>query len=195
MLAKASGVLLLFFASCQAFLLPENTPGFVQFSHGSNLSQPIKSQLGAGLFGPKKANESQGDLSLGKRIIEIPAKSIKKGGLRFALGLHLIGLQNTPDSGSWRANQQSETVLEMHFKDNSAKFEVVLEDSCIAVDRYGQPSLAYLLQESVILHSVLDELGSLAFGGEVEKENRLLQLDESATTIEKARKVLPTRQA
>jgi hypothetical protein len=194
MIAEISGLLLLLFASCQAFHLSGNTPGFYQFSHAGRQSIH-NSQLGAGLFGPEKSNEIQRDLSLRKRIIEIPAKSIKKGGLRFALGLHLIGLQNSPDSGSWRANQASETVLEMHFKDNSAKFEIVLEDASIAVDRYGQPSLAYLLQESVILHSVLDELRSLAFEGEVQTENRLLQLDEPATAIERARTVLPVRQA
>ncbi|KAL7481047.1 hypothetical protein ACHAW6_006723 [Cyclotella cf. meneghiniana] len=193
MIAVITGLLLLLFSSSQAFHLSGNIPGFYQFSHASR--QPIHTQLGAGLFGPDKANEIQRDLSLRKRIIEIPAKSIKKGGLRFALGLHLIGLQNFPDSGSWRANQASETVLEMHFKDNSAKFEVVLEDVCIGVDRYGQPSLAYLLQESLVLHSVLDELKSLALEGEVETENRLLQLDEPATAIERARIVLPARQA
>lgn len=95
---------------------------------------------------------------------------------------------------SWRANQESDSVLDMHFKDGSAKFSLVLEDSFIAVDRYGQASLPYLLQESVILHSILDELNGLAFSSEVAIENRLLQLEES-NAIEKARNTLPAKQA
>ena len=47
--------------------------------------------------------------------------------------------------------------------------------------------------ESLILHSVLDELNTLAFEGEIEAENRLFQLEESSNAIEKARGVLPAR--
>lgn len=179
-------------ASCQAFIQPETTSLIHQKLDPIHKPRHT-SQLDAGLFGPKETNESKGgyDPSLPKRIIEIPVKTIKTGGLRFALGLHLVGLQNTPDTGSWRANQASETILEMYFRDDSAKFSVVLEDSCIAVDRYGQPSLPYLLQESLILHSVLDELNTLAFEGEIEAENRLFQLEKSSNSIEKARGVLP----
>jgi len=75
-------------------------------------------------------------------------------------------------------------------------FSVVLEESKIVVDRYGsRPSLPYMLQESVILHKVLDELKELAFGGEgIEEENRLVRLEER-DGIEKAREVLPARSA
>ncbi|KAL7472384.1 hypothetical protein ACHAXS_012739 [Conticribra weissflogii] len=131
-----------------------------------------------------------------KRVLEIPVRSLKKGGLRFALGLHLIGQQNTPDPGSWRANQSSDNALDMFFRDDSAMFSVVLEESKIVVDRYGdRPSLPYLLQESVILHGILDELRELAFGGEgIEEENRLVRLVER-NGIETAREVLPARSA
>lgn len=153
-----------------------------------------QSKLNAGLFGPKETTESHNDTAKPKRIMNIKVKSIKKGGLRMVLGLCLIGLQNTPDKGSWRANQASDTELDMIFKDNASKFSVVLEDSYIAVDRYGQASLPYLLQESVVLHRVLDELNELAFNSEVKEEHRLLHLEES-NAIEQARSTLPARQA
>eukprot|EP00956_Cyclotella_meneghiniana_P042806 scaffold249324_cov69-Cyclotella_meneghiniana.AAC.3 len=179
-------------ATCQAFVLPENSSGALGSRYNLNPShRTIRSQLRAGLFGSQETNSK--DAAVPKRIIEIPVKSIKKGGLRMVLGLSLIGLQNTPDKGSWQANQASDSILDMYFKDGT-KFSVVLEDSCIAVDRYGQASLPYLLQESVILHSILDELNELASSSEVASENRLLQLEE-LNAIEMARNTLPARQA
>jgi hypothetical protein len=154
------GVLLLYLVSCQAFVVPVNNDVSTRHRTWNPTHQSVESKLNAGLFGPKETAESQ-DATAPKRIIEIPVTSVKKGGLRMVLGLCLIGLQNTPDPGSWKANQATDTVLDMIFKDNAAKFSVVLEDSCIAVDRYGRASLPYLLQESVILHKVLDELNEL----------------------------------
>jgi hypothetical protein len=156
--------------------------------------------LAAGLFG-KKAEEpssssssTQADVSTSTQVFSIPVQSIKPGGLRFALGLHLIGLQNTPDKGSWQANQASDTVLDMRFRDGSAMFSISLGDEGISVSRYGQPSLPYLLQESVILHSVLDEINSLANEGDIEEENRLLKLLD-LDSIEEVRSTLPARKA
>ncbi|KAL7455407.1 hypothetical protein ACHAWC_006953 [Mediolabrus comicus] len=155
--------------------------------------------LAAGLFG-KKAEEpssspsSTADVSTSTQVFSIPVQSIKPGGLRFALGLHLIGLQNTPDKGSWQANQASDTVLDMRFRDGSAMFSISLGDEGISVSRYGQPSLPYLLQESVILHSVLDEINSLANEGDIEEENRLLKLLD-LDSIEEVRSTLPARKA
>jgi len=83
----------------------------------------------------------------------------------------------------------------MVFRDNSAMFSITLGDEGISVDRYGTPSLPYLLQESVILHSVLDEINSLANEGDIEVQNRLLQLEESGDAIKEARSTLPARKA
>eukprot|EP00986_Skeletonema_menzelii_P005793 scaffold2144_cov149-Skeletonema_menzelii.AAC.13 len=156
--------------------------------------------LAASLFGKKEKDgpsspQPQAAASVPTRLFNIPAQSIKPGGLRVVLGFHLIGLQNTPDQGSWKANQASDTVLDMVFRDNSAKFSITLGVEGISVDRYGTPSLPYLLQESVILHSVLDEISSIANGGDIEAKDRLLQLDESADAIEEARSTLPARKA
>jgi hypothetical protein len=128
-----------------------------------------------------------------KRVLEMPVSSIKRGGLRFALGLHLIGMEQK--KGTWRPNQINENVLVMEFKDNSAMFQIKFDDDAVRVDRYGTPSLQYLLQESVVLHSVLDELNTLCFDGEIVAENRLVQLKDPGDAIERARATLPARKA
>ena len=71
---------------------------------------------------------------------------------------------------------------------------MVISESCIKAERYGaKPSLQYLLQESMLLHSVLDELEKTATGvEEIEEEKRLLQLREK-DGIDKARTKLLAR--
>ncbi len=66
----------------------------------------------------------------------------------------------------------------------------------VRVDRYGEkPSLQYMLQESVMLHGLLDELNSLAFEvDDIEEEKRLIRLLEN-DAIERAREKLPARPA
>ena len=124
------------------------------------------------------------------RVMEIPVKSIKRGGLRFVLGLHLIGLQDSNKvSGIWKPNEATDNTLDMYYKDNSAMFKIRW---------YGNPvpSLAYLLQESVVLHGVLDELTLLSSdSNNIEASNRLLQLHDPEDALEIARAKLPARKA
>eukprot|EP00566_Odontella_aurita_P023880 CAMPEP_0113556134 /NCGR_PEP_ID=MMETSP0015_2-20120614/17094_1 /TAXON_ID=2838 /ORGANISM="Odontella" /LENGTH=211 /DNA_ID=CAMNT_0000457469 /DNA_START=147 /DNA_END=782 /DNA_ORIENTATION=+ /assembly_acc=CAM_ASM_000160 len=154
---------------------------------------PLKALFIGGLFGKKETV----DPNAPKRVFDVPcdAGSVKVGGLRFALGLHLIGQQGNPEKGTWVANQADDGLLDMFFKDKTGMFSVTLGENSISVDRYGpRPSLPYLLQESVILHDFLDELNSLAFeGDDIEAENRLLKPKLDA--IEKARETLPARKA
>mmetsp|Transcript_40712 Transcript_40712/g.85535 ORF Transcript_40712/g.85535 Transcript_40712/m.85535 type:complete len:219 (+) Transcript_40712:69-725(+) len=197
-------LLLLSFTACQGYVpsVKLRNPRPLQHPCQKNYEQQRTSllKLNGGLFGmgKKESDEnsspqpSEVDASVPTRVLEIPVSSIKKGGLRFALGLHMIGLQ---DNGTWRANQASDTVLDMIFKDNSAMFSLKLKDDAIVIDRYGKPSLAYVLQESLVLHSVLDEIQTLAFEGEIEDENRLLQLEEPGDGIDQARATLPARKA
>ena len=117
--------------------------------------------------------------------------NVKIGGLRFALGLQLVGMQ---DNGMWKPNETSSSQLDVFFKDGSAMFSIKLRDDAIRIEREGTPSLAYVLQESLILHKVLDELNTLATDGGIEQQNRLLQL-ASESAIEDAREKLPARQA
>ena len=170
-------------ACCQAFISSSSTAKLVIREADTSTSKSLTS-LNNGLFG-RDDNE---DLT-GTRVLEIPVTSLKQGGLRFTLGLTLIGLQ---DKGMWKATQTSDNKLDVYFQDSSAMFQVVLEHNLIRVDRYGQPSLAYVLQESLkVLHKILDELNTLCNEGEIEAENRLLQVVPGA--IEIARDTLPAR--
>ena len=115
------------------------------------------------------------------------------------MGLILISQQNVPEKSTWKANQAGDGLLDMYFMpDQSAMFSVVITETSIAIDRYGAtPSLQYMLQESLLLHTILDELETLAFGGEddIEDENRLVRLKEPQDAINLARETLPARKA
>jgi hypothetical protein len=150
-------------------------------------------KLFSGLFG-KKEQENR-DPSNPTRVFDIPCSSIKLGGCRFALGLFLIGQQGTPLKGTWKANQASDGVLDMFHSDNTGMFSVVLTEKSVSVDRYGlAPSLQYRLQESLILHRLLDEIKSLALEGEnIKEENRLIVLKDPDVIIQQAREKLPAR--
>mmetsp|Transcript_2645 Transcript_2645/g.5582 ORF Transcript_2645/g.5582 Transcript_2645/m.5582 type:complete len:211 (-) Transcript_2645:20-652(-) len=150
--------------------------------------------LFGGLFGGKKADPNEP-----KELFNIPLESIKSGGLRLALSLHCIGQQNTPDKGTWLANQADDGVIEMWYNpDQSGMFSVTLSEEDgggILVERHGPaPSLVYQLQESLQLHKLLDEIEVLAIGNEeeIEDENRLLVLKDK-DGIDKARATLPAR--
>ncbi len=158
----------------------------------SSHQSPTQLNLLGGLFGEKKNT----DPTVPKRMFEIECTNMKPGGLRFALGLFLIGQQGTPVKGSWKANQADDGVLDMYYVDNTAMFSVVMSETSLSVDRYGlEPSLQYQLQESLVLHRLLDEIETLALGGEeeVENENRLLVFAKPEAAVSEARKKLPAR--
>lgn len=188
---QRNGLLVLVISSiipcCQAFVCSSSAKKKLVIREVDTSTSKSLRTLNNGLFGRDDNDE---DLS-GTRVLEIPVQSLKQGGLRFTLGLTLIGLQ---DKGMWKATQTSDNKLDVYFQDNSAMFQVVLEHNLIRVDRYGQPSLVYVLQESLVLHKMLDELNTLCIEGDIEPENRLLQLEDPGA-IEKARDTLPARKA
>lgn len=164
--------------------------------------------VGSSLFGGGKNEEesvaaSSVDASIPTRVIEINASKIKVGGLRFTLGLIFMSLQNQPEPNTWKANQSNDGALDMYFmKDNTAMVSITMTDESFCVDRYGAaPSLVYMLQESLLVHSILDELDGLAFGVEgeeddIKEENRLIVFDDdNKDTISLARESLPARKA
>lgn len=119
-------------------------------------------------------------------------KAIKPGGLRLFLMFYCMGMQNTPDRMSWRADQPSieEYVVDMLFHDGTGILTVELLDDEIRIDRTGStPSTSYLMQESVVVQGMLDELQQCAFDESVVEENRLLT-PEPADAIESAREAL-----
>lgn len=184
-------IVISFLSKSQAFHVSSSVKGAAGTVRRSQ--RVLSTSLNAGLFGSSKEKSAdEPSQPLPTRVLEIPVSSLKQGGLRFTLGLHLVGLQ---DKGTWSPNQSSDKTLDMVFKDNSAMFQIVLDEDAIRIDRYGSPSLAYVLQESLVLHSILDELNTLCFEGEIEEENRLLRLDEPCDAIERARSNLPARRA
>lgn len=127
-------------------------------------------------------------------VVDLTAKNVKIGALRFLLQIHLVGIQNQPEPNSWLTKQGDDGDLQIFYKDGTGMLSLQLQEYQIKAVRYGEkPSLQYMLQESVLLHSVLDELEGVALGvEEIAEENRLLQLTEP-DAIQKAREKLPAR--
>jgi hypothetical protein len=143
-----------------------------------------------------KKDDKDDEMAAGMTLLlSIPARQLKAGGLRLFLMFYLMGMQNTPHRNAWRANQPSteEYVLEMIFQhDSSARVQIDLLEDEIRVLRCGSlPSTAYLMQESVIVDGILDELHRCAFGGDdsIAAEDRLL-IPEPSNAIEVARESL-----
>lgn len=126
------------------------------------------------------------------RVVTIPVSSIKPGGLRLFLMFYLMGMQNTPDTGTWKPDKPTsdEYIVDFYYHDRSAMLSVMLQDNQITVDRVGStPSTAYLMQESVIVDGILDELAECAFDETIQLEHRLLVLPKE-DAIDKARQEL-----
>jgi len=131
-------------------------------------------------------------------LFRIPAKQMKPGGLRLFLMFYLMGMQNTPDRMTWRADQrlmsvnvspsniegfddetsdddldppeEKQYILEMLYEtDRSGVLQIELRPSSkrqkqaeIRIYRCGsRPSTSYLMQESVIVDGVMDELQNI----------------------------------
>ncbi|GAX11498.1 hypothetical protein FisN_22Lh191 [Fistulifera solaris] len=129
-------------------------------------------------------------------IIDIPAKNVKVGALRFLMQIYLVGIQNEPAPKSWLTKQGGDGDLQVYFKDGTAMVSIDFQENGVKVRRFGDaPSLQYMLQESVLLHGILDELNNVAVEvDDIEQEKRLLQLNEP-DDIQKARFKLPARKA
>mmetsp|Transcript_18614 Transcript_18614/g.53115 ORF Transcript_18614/g.53115 Transcript_18614/m.53115 type:complete len:241 (-) Transcript_18614:171-893(-) len=139
--------------------------------------------------GSSNAEDDDDDIPAGTtRIATIPVKSIKPGGLRLFLMFYLMGQQNTPEQNSWRADQpiSDDHVVEMYYHDASAMLTVELMETEIRIDRTGSmPSMQYLMQESVIVQGILDELQQCSSDDGVDEADRLL-IPEPKDAIENA---------
>lgn len=125
-------------------------------------------------------------------IFTIPAKSVKVGGLRLFLTLHLMGQQNTPSKGTWKCNQSNDGDLDMYYADATAALTVELDEDGISVYRQGGTtiSMEYMTQEGLILQGLLDELNDIVQAEDVDVADRLLVLEDPGDAIEKARDAL-----
>ncbi len=155
------------------------------------------------LFGQQESSNQASNNNPVVDVIEIPTKVIKIKPLKFFLQIFFVGIQNTPFKGAWllNANEEVEDYLEVYFNDGSGMLRVEFDIGFgLKITRKGtRPSLQYMLQESVLLHAVLDELEAIAFGegdGDVKDEERLLQFtEENQDILERARAKLPARAA
>ena len=120
-----------------------------------------------------------------------PAKTMKIGGLRLYCNLYLMGLQNTPEDGCWKAHQEDDNEVNLRYRDMTGCIIIIFKEDEITIDRLGSmPSMKYLLHESIVLNGFLDQLDAIVFEGDVAEENRLLTLPEPGDQILNARDVL-----
>jgi hypothetical protein len=148
--------------------------------------------LFGGLFGAGEEKQSNNGSNT---ILDMPG-NIKVGPLKFFMQIYLVGQQNTPSESSWALNNNDENEsIDMYYKDGTGMFSLGIKENGVSINRYGmRPSLEYMLQESVMLHGLLDELQEVAEVEEVEQEKRLIQFKES-DAVSKARGTLPARKA
>eukprot|EP00956_Cyclotella_meneghiniana_P030501 scaffold76947_cov59-Cyclotella_meneghiniana.AAC.4 len=120
-----------------------------------------------------------------------PAKTMKIGGLRLYCNLYLMGLQNTPEAGCWKAHQEDDNEVNLRYRDMTGCIIIIFKEDEITIDRLGSmPSMKYLLHESIVLNGFLDQLDAIVFEGDVAEKNRLLTLPEPGDQILNARDVL-----
>jgi hypothetical protein len=115
------------------------------------------------------------------RLITLDVKAIKPGGLRLFLMFYLMGMQNEPEPNTWKADQPTadEYVIDFWFRDRSAVLSITMDQERVTIDRVGsKPSTRYLMQESIVLQGLLDELAHCANDETVTVENRLLVLQD-----------------
>jgi hypothetical protein len=137
--------------------------------------------------------EDEEDCLVTTRLLELSADRIKPGGLRLFLMLYLMGIQNTPDQHSWSVDQPTvvDYAIDCYYHDRTAALMIRLTNTTITLDRLGStPSVSYMMQESIIVDGLLDELSRCAFDDHVADEHRLLMLPEPKDAIEKARRAL-----
>mmetsp|Transcript_14458 Transcript_14458/g.22304 ORF Transcript_14458/g.22304 Transcript_14458/m.22304 type:complete len:206 (-) Transcript_14458:793-1410(-) len=121
------------------------------------------------------------------RVLSLPVESIKPGGLRLFLMLHLMGMQNTPQKGAWSVDQPTteEYVVDLYFHDKTAMLMIRLTEEKVMIDRMGStPSTAYVMQEAIVVDSILKELEQMTYEGDIKDEDRLILLKKEDAVAE-----------
>ena len=175
-----------------SFLIPVSPKGPLLQEHQRNIWKGIDPSLS--LFNGKKPKE---DDTGGEVIFCIPAKKVKVGALRFLIQIYIVAEQNQHQQNTWLTKEgDTSGQIQIYFADGTGMVTFDLQEYNIRAIRYGEnPSLQYRLQESVLLHGVLDELENVAFGTQdIEEEKRLLRVEDTSA-IETARKTLPAKPA
>jgi len=132
-----------------------------------------------------------------KVILDFPTSTLKVGPLQFFLQIYLVSEQNKPSQGAWVLNpQQDGQQLDMYYKDGTGRLSITLDaDYGVQMQRHGKkPSLEYVLQESVLLHGILDELDGIANAEDIDVDKRLIKFVQE-DAIDSNRSKLPARKA
>mmetsp|Transcript_16284 Transcript_16284/g.34404 ORF Transcript_16284/g.34404 Transcript_16284/m.34404 type:complete len:477 (+) Transcript_16284:92-1522(+) len=183
--------------------LEEYEPIFRESDSNSKTAQRKRSK--------SKREYDPNDPTAPKELFTIPIpNSIDVDAMYQSMGEYLV-LKTTQQQSppAWKVNKYTEDTLHVVFKDQSAMFSlefgVALDDegrwyaeSGVVVERHTDgrkpASLQYMLQESVLLHGVLDALSNLILKKSIddnnEKERYYLEGE-----LEKARDTLPARGA
>lgn len=127
-----------------------------------------------------------------KRLAVIPAKSIRVGGLRLLLFFFCLGQSNKPQPKAWKCSQPNETTVNVLFHDLTGAIAVRLsEEEGVVIERLGyNPSVAYTMQETVLLQGILDELQKCVDQPGVAEDDRLLLLFPPGNAVENAKQSL-----
>lgn len=137
-----------------------------------------------------------------KGLFDIPLpNNVDVDTLIQSMGTYLVSQQNTPQLNSWKVSKYGEYKLHILFQDHSAMFSldfgVAMMDTYdwgVVFERHTDgkkpASLQYQLQESVILHGVLDELSRLVLKSGHDEDEESFNIG-----LEKARETLPARRA
>ncbi|CAJ1934500.1 unnamed protein product [Cylindrotheca closterium] len=190
-------------ASVQAFVPASsmnsvNPTVFTTVAHSTSDVSLRMANLFGGLFGNGGGSNNGAASSNGvETLFTLPTTKLKKGPLQFFLKIYLVAAQNEPTPGSWAIGGDESNLdsINAYYKDGTGMVSVVLNDNSIEIQRHGKsPSLQMVLQESLLLHGLLDELQSLAENEEVEAEKRLVQWVNGKKTVDDARSTLPARQ-
>ena len=166
-----------------------------QSASTSKLTSLHMQNLFGGLFGNGGSGSAASSNGI-ETLFTLPTTRLKKGPLQFFLKIFLVAAQNEPTPGSWAIGGAESNLdsINAYYKDGTGMVSVVLNDDNIAIQRHGKsPSLQFVLQESLLLHGLLDELQSLAENEEVEEGKRLVQWANGKQTIDDARSKLPAR--
>jgi len=129
-------------------------------------------------------------------LFTIPFKSIKVGALRLLLTLHLMGQQNTPTKGSWKCRQQDDNHVVMQYmvdETSDTCLIIGISEKGVHVERRGTlaPSMKFLMQESILLQGLLEELDHVIYSGDLQESDRLMVLKYPIDGLDKARENLP----
>lgn len=136
-----------------------------------------------------RANDDDDNTPAGTyRLLSLPVRSIKPGGLRLFLLLYLLGQQqyNTAtETAVWKADESGRASIDFSYlPDRSALLSITLTRSHITIDRVGSdPSTAYVIQEAAIVEGLLRELEHCAIGDRgniIPETDRLVTFPDTA---------------